>query len=105
MTMSEPIHIDPSVLHEVAAGHDEVVGHVESARARGSEISAAVADYGPIMHKVKEAVADVLTARDDALSSHSVHHSATSHELRRSAALYTNTDSDNAGGISGVTGA
>ena len=33
------------------------------------------------------------------------HHSATGHELRRSATLYTNTDSENAGGISGVTGA
>lgn len=105
MTMNEPIRIDPSVLHEVASGHDEVVGHVESARARGADISAAVADYGPIMYKVKDAVADLLTARDDALSTHSAHHRATGHELRRSATLYTNTDSDNASGISGVTGA
>ena len=40
--MSETIKITPAVLCEVADGHDEVVGHVETARERGTDIAAAV---------------------------------------------------------------
>jgi len=97
--MTEPIRIDPEILHEVAGGHDEVVGHVETARAKGSEILAAVESYGPIMHQVKAAVSDVLLDRDNALFEHATRHRMASDELRRNAAIFVAEDSANAAHI------
>jgi hypothetical protein len=94
--MTEPIRITPDVLIEVAAGHDEVVRHVETARERGTDISAAVETYGPIMHQVKAAVGDVLLARDNALAEHAARHRHASDDLRRGATVYLNEDQENA---------
>jgi hypothetical protein len=96
MTMTQPIRINPQVLREVADHHDEVVSILRSAREHGGDILAAVESYGPIMHQVKAAVADVLQERADALDSHARRHSLASDELHRAAHIYTNQDDHNA---------
>jgi hypothetical protein len=97
--MSEPIRISPQVLREVAGGHDEVARIVDAARDRGADILAAVQSYGPIMHEVKAAVADLLAQRDAALADHASRHRTASDDLQRAAHLYTDVDDDNAGRI------
>ena len=94
--MPEPIRIDPAVLREVAAGHEEVAAIVQDARDRGGDIMAAVESYGPIMHEVKSAVADVLLDRDTALAQHINRHRNASDELQRGALEYTAADDHNA---------
>ena len=102
-TMTEQIRrITPDVLREVAEGHDAVVRHVETARERGSDIIVAVDSYGPIMHQVKAAVADVLLDRDNALAEHATRHRNASDLLRRGADVYVNVDERNAEQISAV---
>ncbi len=100
--MSEPIRITPEVLLEVADGHDQVARHVETARERGSDISAAVDSYGPIMHQFKAAVGDVLAERDSALAGHATLHRNAGDDLRRGAHLYVHTDEENAAQINQV---
>ncbi|KMO69781.1 type VII secretion target [Mycolicibacterium chlorophenolicum] len=100
--MTEPIRITPDVLIATANDHDEVVQHVEAARERGSDISAAVQSYGPIMHQLKAAVGDVLLDRDTALAEHAARHRNASDDLRRGAAVYVNEDEQNAAQISQV---
>jgi hypothetical protein len=94
--MTEPIRIDPQVLREVADGHEEVARMVADARDRSTDILAAVASYGPIMHEFKAAVADLLIERDAALSDHIAGHLRASDELHRAANLYTAVDDANA---------
>lgn len=94
--MSEPIHINAAVLHEVANGHDEVADAIAAARAAGAEIAAAVDSYGPIMHQVKAAVADLLAERETALLEHGSRHRRAAEELRRHARNYVDTDEANA---------
>jgi hypothetical protein len=94
--MSEPIDINTAVMHEVANGHDQVADTIAAARAAGAEISAAVASYGPIMHQVKAAVADVLAEREAALLEHDNRHRLAAEELRRQARNYVDTDETNA---------
>ena len=95
--MSEPIHINAAVLREVADGHDQVADAIAAARAAGADIAAAVASYGPIMHQVKVAVADVLAERETALLEHDNRHRLAADELRRHARAYVDTDETNAG--------
>ena len=94
--MTEPIRIDPDVLHEVASGHDEVARIVEAARDRGGDILAAVQSYGPIMYEVKAAVSDLLVERDNALAEHALRHRNAGTDLRAAAHTYTDVDDDNA---------
>lgn len=94
--MTEPIRINPAVLSEVAANHEDVARIVDDARARGADIAAAVESYGPIMHQVKSAVGDLLLERDTALADHSARHRAAGDELHRAVHLYINTDDVNA---------
>jgi hypothetical protein len=94
--MTEPIRIDPAVLRRVADQHEDVADQIAAARAAGEEISAAVAGYGPIMHQVKAAAADVLADRDTALRRHEDAHRATADALRAHAANVVATDEDNA---------
>lgn len=93
--MTEPIRINPAVLREVAANHEDVARIVDDARARGADIAAAVESYGPIMHQVKSAVGDLLLDRDTALADHSARHRAAGDELHRAVHLYINTDDEN----------
>lgn len=102
--MSEPsqVHIEPRVFHAVAAQHEAVADAVDGARAAGADIHAAVAGYGPIMHQVKAAVADVLAAREEALGAHSATHRAAAENLRAAAAGYVAADEAGAEGIRAV---
>ncbi len=93
--MTEPIHINPQVLREVAGGHDEVARIVDAARERSGDILAAVQSYGPIMHEVKAAVSDLLVDRDNALSEHASRHRIASADLQRAAHIYTDVDDQN----------
>jgi hypothetical protein len=90
------VKIDPAVLHTVADDHDGVADAIESARAAGPNIAAAVASYGPIMHQFKAAVGDVLGARDAALREHGDEHRAAAENLRLEAAKYVAVDENNA---------
>ena len=88
--------IDPQVFGAVAAQHEQVAEVVDRARLAGGDIHAAVASYGPIMHQVKAAVADVLAARDGALQAHADAHRAAAENLRAAAAGYVAADEANA---------
>ncbi|KPN56038.1 type VII secretion target [Mycobacterium intracellulare] len=93
--MTEPIHIDPQVLREVAAGHEEVARIVEAARDRGGDILAAVQTLGPIMHEVKAAVSDLLIDRENALTDHATRHRNAGSDLMAAAHSYTDVDEQN----------
>ena len=93
--MADPVRIDPDVLREVATQHDAVADQISAARAAGDEIDAAVSTYGPIMHQVKAAVADVLAERDAALLEHGAAHRAVADELRRHAVAVSEVEADN----------
>lgn len=86
--MDDKLITNPQVLGVVAAGHEEVAGHIDAARDRGADIHAAVESYGPIMHEVKDAVFDLLLDRDNALAHHADRHRAASDELNRAAHLF-----------------
>jgi hypothetical protein len=93
--MAESIKIDPQVLREVSAQHDEVAGHIRAARLAGEEIGAAVSSYGPIMHEVKAAVAEVLAERDAALLDHERVHRDAADALRAHAAAFAEQEATN----------
>ncbi len=90
--MTDRIQITPAVLHAVADQHDEVAEHIAIAQSAGSEIGAAVATYGPIMHRVKAAAADLLSQRDATLAEHAATHRSAADLLRRAAANFTSAD-------------
>jgi hypothetical protein len=94
--MKDRIQVTPDVMREVAHLHDEVADTITGVRAAGDEIGAAVATYGPIMHQVKAAVADLLGQRDAALSSHAARHQSAAESLRREAANFAAADELNA---------
>lgn len=97
--MADAIRIIPSVLQEVAGGHEEVAHIVDAAKERSGDILAAVQSLGPIMHEVKAAVSDLLADRDTALSEHATRHRNVSTELRVASATYTHVDDQNAGQV------
>jgi hypothetical protein len=94
--MTEPIHVSPAVMRDVADRHDEVADHIGAARLAGEDIHAAVSTYGPIMHQVKAAVADLLGQRDAALLEHDRTHRDTAETLRREATTFAAGDELNA---------
>jgi hypothetical protein len=94
--MADSVRIDPDVLRDVARQHDSVADQVIAARAAGDDIYAAVATYGPIMHQVKAAVADLLAERDAALLEHGAAHRAAAEELRRHAGAVTDVEAESA---------
>ena len=94
--MNDRIQISPEVMRAVADQHDEVADRLDEVRATGAEIHAAVASYGPIMHQVKAAVADVLGRREATLLSVQNTHRTTADNLRRHAANFVATDELNA---------
>ena len=93
--MADPVRIDPDVLREVATRHDAVADQISAARAAGDDIYAAVSTYGPIMHQVKAAAADVLAERDAALLEHGAAHRAVADELRRHAVAVGEVEAEN----------
>jgi hypothetical protein len=94
--MADNIRIDPQVLRETGARHDEVADQIAAARMAGDEIGAAVAGYGPIMHEVQAAVADLLSRREAALLSHEETHRAAAGTLRNQAAAFAEQEAINA---------
>ena len=94
--MTEPIQISPQVMRDVANQHDEVADKVAEARLAGEDIHAAVNSYGPIMHQVKAAVADLLGQREAALLAHAETHRSAAAALRREATNFTSQDEINA---------
>ncbi len=70
------IRITPSLLNQVAARHDSVADEIAVARSAGSEILAAVATHGPIMHQFKAAANEVVQRRDAAFADHEAAHRA-----------------------------
>jgi hypothetical protein len=101
ITRSQPmnddhIRVSPEVMNQVADQHDEVADRIGAARAAGEGIHAAVSSYGPIMHRVKAAVADLLGQRDEALLAHDQTHRRAAEELRRQATGFTAVDETNA---------
>jgi hypothetical protein len=97
--MNDRIEISPEVMRAVADRHDEVADRIDDVRAAGDEIHTAVASYGPIMHQVKAAVADVLGNREAALLSVQSTHRNTADNLRRHATNFVATDELNAEGL------
>jgi hypothetical protein len=93
--MADPVRIDPDVLREVATQHDAVADQISAARTAREDIYAAVSTYGPIMHRVKVAVADVLAERDAALLEHGAAHRAVADELRRHAVAVSEVEAEN----------
>ena len=93
--MDEPIKIDPQVLHQVGKMHDQVADHIATARQAGPEIGAAVSSFGPIMHELKAAVADILTDREAALLDHESVHRNTADALRVHAAAFADQEAIN----------
>jgi hypothetical protein len=94
--MNDRIQINPEVLRAVADHHDEVADKIAAARMAGADIQAAVSSYGPIMHRVKGAVADLLGQRDAALLEHDRTHRTAADLLRREATNFTSADELNA---------
>lgn len=94
--MADSIKIDPQVLREVSAQHDEVADQISAARLAGEQIGAAVASYGPIMHEVKAAVAEILAERDAALLNHEQVHRDAADALRAHAAAFAEREAANA---------
>jgi hypothetical protein len=94
--MADSVRIDPDVLREVARQHDSVADQIEAARTAGDDIYTAVSTYGPIMHQVKAAVADLLADRDAALLQHGAAHRAIADELRRHAGAVTDVEAESA---------
>jgi hypothetical protein len=94
--MTEPIHVSPQVMRDVADRHDEVAEQIGAARLAGDDIHAAVSTYGPIMHQLKAAVSDLLGQRDAALLDHEETHRGAAEALRREAGIFATGDGDNA---------
>jgi hypothetical protein len=94
--MADSIRIDPAVLRQVGDLHDEVADQIAAARAAGDEIGATVSGYGPIMHEVKAAVAELLAEREAALLDHEHTHRAAAQALRTQAAAFAEQEDVNA---------
>ncbi|HZA08996.1 type VII secretion target [Mycobacterium sp.] len=94
--MGEPIKIEPRVLREVGDQHVEVAEHIAAARRAADDIGAAVSSYGPIMHEVKAAVAEILTEREAALRQHEHMHRGAADALHTSAAGFAEQEEINA---------
>lgn len=94
--MNDDVRISAAVMNEVADRHDEVADRISAARQASEGIHAAVSSYGPIMHRFKAAVADVLVQRDEALLAHDQTHRRAAEALRREAIGFTAVDEQNA---------
>jgi hypothetical protein len=94
--MTEPvIGVNPEVLRDVANQHEGVADTIAAARSASGDIHAAVASFGPIMHRFKAAVADVLDDRDAALAAHDERHREVASQLRRQANGFEGAEEEN----------
>ncbi len=90
------IRITPALLNAVAAQHESVADEIAVARSAGSEILAAVATHGPIMHQFKAAAGDVVQRREAAFADHETAHRAAADNLRSIAARFSDQEEVNA---------
>jgi excreted virulence factor EspC (type VII ESX diderm) len=90
------IRITPEILNEIAGRHDSVADEIAVARKAGSEILAAVASHGPIMHQFKAAANDVVQRRDTAYAGHEAAHRSTADKLRSAATRFADQEDANA---------
>ena len=93
------IRITPYLLNKIAARHDGVADEIAVARSAGSDILAAVATHGPIMHQFKAAASDVVHRRDAAFAEHEAAHRATADKLRTVAAQFAEQEEINAAAV------
>jgi uncharacterized protein YukE len=90
------IRITPEVLRDVASRHDGIADEIAVARRAGTEITAAVASHGPIMHQFKAAANDVVARRDAAYAGHEAAHRSTADKLRSAAKHFADQEDANA---------
>jgi hypothetical protein len=90
------IRVTPSLLTQVASRHDSVADEIAVARSAGSDILAAVATHGPIMHQFKAATNEVVQRRDTAFAAHEAAHRAAADNLRSIAAKFRDQEEVNA---------
>lgn len=93
------IRITPALLNQVAARHESVADEIAAARGAESEIVAAVATHGPIMHQFKAAARDVLTRRAAAFTDHEAAHRSAADQLRSIAAKFGEQEEINAAAV------
>ncbi len=93
------IRITPELLVQVAARHDGVADEIAAARSAGSDILAAVATHGPIMHQFKTAANEVVQRRDAAFADHEAAHRAAADKLRAVAAQFGEQEEVNAAAV------
>ncbi len=93
------IRITPALLTQVASRHDSVADEIAVARNAGSDIIAAVATHGPIMHQFKAAAGEVVQRRDAAFADHEAAHRAMADNLRSIAAKFRDQEELNAAEI------
>ena len=93
------IRITPELLVQVAARHDGVADEIAAARSAGSDILAAVATHGPIMHQCKAAASEVVQRRAAALAGHEAAHRAAADKLRTVAAQFGEQEDVNAAAV------
>jgi hypothetical protein len=90
------IRITPALLTQVASRHDSVADEIAVARSAGSDILAAVATHGPIMHQFKAAAGEVVARRDAAFADHEAAHRAAADNLRSIATRFSDQEEINA---------
>ncbi len=93
------IRITPEVLNQVASRHDSVADEIAVARGAGSDILAAVATHGPIMHQFKAAASEVVARRDAAFADHEAAHRAAADRLRSAAEHFGEQEEVNAAAV------
>jgi hypothetical protein len=93
------IRITPSLLNQVASRHDSVADEIAVARRAGSDILAAVAAHGPIMHQFKAAANAVVARRDAAFADHEAAHRTAADNLRSIAAKFREQEEINAAAV------
>ena len=93
---TEPVQVSPQLIRDVANQHEEVAERIAVARAASADVLAAVSGFGPIMYRVKAAVADVLAQRDVALGQHDATHRDAAAALRTAADTFVSQDELNA---------
>jgi hypothetical protein len=93
------VRITPALLNQVAARHESVADEIAAARGAESEILAAVASHGPIMHQFKAAAHEVLARRAAAFFDHETAHRSAADQLRSIAAQFNEQEEINAAAV------
>lgn len=93
------VRITPAVLNQVAARHESVADEIAAARTAESDILAAVATNGPIMHQFKAAAHEVVQRRATAFADHEAAHRSAADQLRSIAAKFDEQEEINAAAV------